>query len=453
MVFFATMAGATGPQQAAQITLQNPATPAPQQSGSTTPQDLPKQLTLSDALKIALSNSSILRTAQSRLDQASGRYSQSRSALLPQISAGADQAFLKINLLGLGIDIPGVAQSSAPFGSFDARVFLRQDLLNIANLEAWKSSRSSQDASRQQVQNAREVVVLNVVGAYLAALRAKASRDTLIEQTRLATELYKITDDRVRQGISSRLEANRAMQEVNALEQRLQEAEQAYISAKLNLANLLQARITQDFEVDDASAYGTGGPIDRQAAVQTALATRPDYRAAKAGVNAAELQVQAAKATRYPALGASFSEGQSGNSPVNNINVFRLAATLTFPIYTSGRISGQIAEAQGALREAQSAADQVRSQIEAEVLTAIAGVEWAQKEVETSAANVKLSREEVDLSRQRFTQGIADNTEVVNAQDRVSRADDARVRAMYTLGLARANLARATGAAEKTYRK
>jgi len=88
-----------------------------------------------------------------------------------------------------------------------------------------------------------------------------------------------------------------------------------------------------------------------------------------------------------------------------------------------------------------------------EVLTAIAGVEWARKEVETSAANVKLSREEVQLTRQRFTQGITDNTEVVNAQDRVSKADDARVRAMYTLGLARANLARATGAAEKTYRK
>jgi outer membrane protein TolC len=292
-----------------------------------------------------------------------------------------------------------------------------------------------------------------VVGAYLQALRAKASRDTLTEQTRLATELYKLTDDRVKQGVSSRLEANRALQEVNSLEQRLQEAEQGYTSAKLTLANALQARITSDFEVDDSAAYGVEGPIDRQAAVQTALATRPDYRAAQATVSAAELQIQSVKASRYPTLGTLFSDGQSGGSFVNNVNVFRLQATLTFPIYTSGRISGQIAEAQGALREAQSAADQLRSQVETDVLAAISGVEWALKEVETSAANVKLSREEVQLSRQRFAQGITDNTEVVNAQDRVSRADDARVRAMYTLGLARANLARATGSAEKTYRK
>jgi outer membrane protein len=73
--------------------------------------------------------------------------------------------------------------------------------------------------------------------------------------------------------------------------------------------------------------------------------------------------------------------------------------------------------------------------------------------VDTSGQNVVLSRREVELSRMRFLQGIADNTEVVNAQDRLSRADDARIRAQYTLGLARANLARAVGGAERAYRK
>jgi outer membrane protein TolC len=125
-----------------------------------------------------------------------------------------------------------------------------------------------------------------------------------------------------------------------------------------------------------------------------------------------------------------------------------LQGELSIPIFTGGRIRGQIDQAQGVLREAESSLDQLRSQIETEVLTAIAGVEWAQKEVATSAANVTLSRQEVELSRQRFARGITDNTEVVNAQDRVSRADDARVRAMYTLGLARANLSRDRGRGE-----
>lgn len=426
---------------------------APTQASASS-QSLPNPLTLSQAVTIALTNSSVLRTAQSRLDQATGRYAQSRSLLLPQVEGNAWQAYMTIVLKGLGIEIPTVPQGkSDPFGSFNARVTLSQDLLNIANLEAWKSSRFKQDSSRLLVQNAREIVVLNVVAAYLQALRAKASRDALNEQTKLAADLYKLTVDRVKQGVSAALESNRALQQVNSLEQQRQESEQTYIAAKLALANTLQVQVTSDFDVDDTMAYGTDTTVDREAAVNAALTSRPDYRAAQAGVRAAELQAQSVKAYRWPVLGTTLSDGQSGDSPVINQNTYRLAGTLYIPIFTSGRIRGQIDEAQGALREAQAGMDQLRSQIETDVLTAIAGVEWARKEVETSGANVKLSREEVQLTSQRFTQGVTDNTEVVNAQDRVSKADDARVRAMYTLGLARANLARATGAAEKTYRK
>ena len=54
-------------------------------------QDLPKQLTLSQAITIALAKNSILNDAQSRLDQASGRHEQSRSPLLPQLELDARQ--------------------------------------------------------------------------------------------------------------------------------------------------------------------------------------------------------------------------------------------------------------------------------------------------------------------------------------------------------------------------
>src|SRR5208282_2646932 len=179
----------------------------------------------------------------------------------------------------------------------------------------------------------------------------------------------------------------------------------------------------------------------------------PDYRSALVSVRAAELQVQSVKAYRLPTVSTSFSDGQSGDSPVHNVNTYRLTGSLNVPIYTSGRIRGEIDEAEAVLHEAEVKVDELRSQIETDVLTAAVGVEWALKELDTSTANVKLSRQELELTRGRFTQGVTDNTEVVNAQDRISRADDAHIRALYTLGLARANLARATGAAEKTYRK
>ena len=415
--------------------------------------DIPAQLTLSQALNIALSNSALIREAMAQLDQNSGRYQQSRSNLLPQLYLAARQSFETESLLGIGIDVPSLKGLIGPFGSMDARVLLSQDLFNLANVRAWQSYRSRQQSSRLLVDDSREVVALNVVATYLEALKAKTTRDTLMEQTKLANDLYRLTRERVGQGVAAELDANRAMQKVNALEQQSQEAAQRYIEAKLSLANMLQARITADFEVADEAAYGASTPPDRDAALKAALAMRADYLAAEASVRAAELQERSVRASRLPTLAMTFGDGQSGNTPVNNVNTYKIQGSISVPLYTGGRIRGEIEEAEGSLHEAQAQLDRNRSQIETDVLTAISGVEWALKEVETSARNVQLSRQEVDFTRQRFAQGISDNTEVVNAQDRLTQADDAHIRAQYLLGLARANLARSTGAAEKTYRK
>src|SRR5262245_30429865 len=419
---------------------------------------LPANLTLRQALDIAFVNSSTLREARANLEQASGRYQESRSALLPQVGVAARQGYLTMNLEGFGIDLPEFPRVLGPFGSMDARAFIVQDFVNIATLRSWPSYSSRRDARSLLVDNAREVVTLNVVSAYLLALRAKASRDSLSEQTKLANDLYQITADRARQGVSSDLDANRAKQQVNTLEQQRQESEQDYIAAKLNLANILQANITSDFDVSDPAAYGiecTVDPCTVVAAImiQSALATRSDYRAAQAAVRAAELEIKSVEATRLPTFRVRADDGPSGTAPIHSVNVYSVTGSIAFPIFTGGRIRGQIRDAEGVLEEAVAALDKNRAQIETDVLTAMSGVEWALKQVQTSEENVGLSRQEVELTSARFSQGISDNTEVVNAQDRLAKADDARIRAQYTLGVARANLARATGGAEQAYRK
>jgi outer membrane protein len=388
-----------------------------------------------------------------QLGQVSGRTEQSRSSLLPNVWIGARQDYLTVNLLGLGIPIGASNTKFGPFASMGARVFLQQQILNLSDWRAWQGSKSRQDASRLLVDNARELVALRVVATYLEALKAKASRDSLTAQTTLANQLYQMTRSRVNQGASAELDANRAMQQTNSLLQQRQEAEQSYIEAKLSLATTLQAQITSDYDVADEGAYGIGTPPERESTIKTALTARADYRSAEAGMKAAELQVRSAKAARLPTIQLNFDDGQSGTTPAHNVNTYRIGGSVNIPVFNGGQTRGEIQEAEGALREAQAALEANRAQIEADVQAAISGVQWALLEVETSVSNVKLSRQEVDFTRSRFAQGISDNTEVVNAQDRLERADQAQIRAQYALGLARANLARSAGTAEKTYRK
>jgi outer membrane protein TolC len=254
---------------------------------------IPQQLTLAQALDIALQNSTNIRTAMAQLDQASGRYEQSRSTLIPQLDVRAHQDYLTVNLAGLGFQVPGASSGKiGPFASMDARAFLKWQILNFSDIRGWQSSRSRQEASRLLVENARELVALRVVATYLEALKAKASRDTLEAERKLADELYRLTRDRVNQGVAAELDANRALQQVNSLLQQRQEAEQSYTEAKLSLANLLQAHVTAEYDVADEAAYGTGTPPDRDSTIKTALASRADYRSAEASVKAAQLQIR-----------------------------------------------------------------------------------------------------------------------------------------------------------------
>src|SRR5215471_20947307 len=95
--------------------------------------DLPAVLTLPQALDIALKNSTNIRTAMAQLDQAKGQYEQYRSALLPQLDFHARQSLLTVNLVGLGVPVTGETGKIGPFGSMDARIFLTQELFNLAD--------------------------------------------------------------------------------------------------------------------------------------------------------------------------------------------------------------------------------------------------------------------------------------------------------------------------------
>jgi len=73
--------------------------------------------------------------------------------------------------------------------------------------------------------------------------------------------------------------------------------------------------------------------------------------------------------------------------------------------------------------------------------------------VQVADLGVTLAKEEVDQARDRFKAGVANNIEVISAQDSLSRANDNQIAALYRFNQARADFARAIGQMEKTYAK
>jgi outer membrane protein TolC len=123
------------------------------------------------------------------------------------------------------------------------------------------------------------------------------------------------------------------------------------------------------------------------------------------------------------------------------------------PLFTGGRILAERTKAELEVKKVVQEKEELRNQIALEVKTALAQLDSARPEVEVANLGVKLAQEEVGQARDRFQAGVANNIEVVSAQDALARASDNQIGALYRYNQSRADLAHALGQMEALYAK
>jgi outer membrane protein len=187
------------------------------------------------------------------------------------------------------------------------------------------------------------------------------------------------------------------------------------------------------------------------ARLELAYGARPELRQIAAEERRAELELQAAGDERLPKLTVNGFWVEQGLTPSSAIPVYTYQANLDFPIFTGGRIEAQKAQAALAIREIKQREQDLRNRVALEVKTAAAQLEAARNEIEVANLGVQLARQEVDQARDRFQAGVANNIEVITAQDELARANDNQIAAYYRYNQARADLAHATGRREDLY--
>jgi outer membrane protein TolC len=123
------------------------------------------------------------------------------------------------------------------------------------------------------------------------------------------------------------------------------------------------------------------------------------------------------------------------------------------PLFTGGRIRAEIARANLEIQRIKQQQADLRNSIALDVKTSLINLGSSRNEVQVANLGVQLSKEEVDQARDRFKAGVANNIEVIQAQDSLARANDNQIAALYRFNQARADLARAVGQMEKIYAK
>lgn len=383
-----------------------------------------------------------------------------RSALLPNISGYLSETVQQINLgaTGFGFDqqigqlFPGLSIPSVvgPFNFFDLRATLNQKVLDIT---AWKNYGSAKwlvRSSEATAEDAEDLVVLAIGGAYLQVIAAKARLDATRSQLETANALYQQAIEQRSAGVIAQTDLNRAQIQALTEQQRIVTLQNDLAKQKINLARLTGLPPNEYYETTDLVPFSPAPPMGLVEALRYAMENRSDLRAAEAQVRAAEKTLSAARAERLPSLGIYADYGVIGINPAQSHGTFTVVGTLSFPIWLGGRISGDIQQAKAALAQRRAELEDLRGQIEREVRNAFLDMQAAASQIQVAMKNVQASSQNLDLSRQRLDAGVSDNTEVVQSQGSVANAQLDYINSVFAHNLAKLSLARAIGCAAES---
>jgi outer membrane protein len=285
----------------------------------------------------------------------------------------------------------------------------------------------------------------------LGSLRATADVSAAQSRVDLAKALFDQATDLQKNGVGTRIDTLRANVQYQNEQQRLIEARTTLETSLYGLARLLNVNPHQPIELADASEFFNTPAYSADETLEQAFAQRPEMKAMASEIRAAELERKTAQDARLPRIALNASWSEQGLSPATAIPVYDFGASLEVPLFTGGRIHGQIAVADIQLKKlAQQQAD-LRNQIAQEVRTAAAQMQSAKSEVDVANLGIDLARQEVAQARDRFQAGVANNIEVVTAQDELARANDNQIAALYRYNQSRADLAHAVGQMEALY--
>src|SRR5579859_6925153 len=441
--------------------LLSPALTRAQDAGkqSALPADWPAgvlRLTLDQAVALALKQNTtaqiaVLTAAQSEQDK-----KIALSELLPQAQFGVTEQWQRVNILAQfgGTRIfPGFPGHVGPYSIFSEGASFNGPIFDLTLFRRYQASRNAANASKAESLSTREQVILLVVSQYIGTLRAIADVQASQSRVDLAQALYNQAADLQKEGVGTGIDTLRANVELQNENQRLLEAQASRDTSLFGLSRLLNLDPRQNIELGDSLSFFDTPQPDVEASIEESLAARPEWKALHEQIRAAENQKKAASESRLPSLHFSGNWAELGTEPSSVIPTYTYAGTISVPLFTGGRIRAETVRADLDIQKLAEQSADLRNQIALDVKTALLNLDSARSEVQVANLGVQLSKEEVDQARDRFKAGVANNIEVIQAQDSLARANDNQIAALYRFNQARADLARSIGQMEKVYSK
>lgn len=399
-------------------------------------------LTLEDALRSAEQIDLNVLLGREGLSQAQAQAGQVRADVLPNVTLSAQQQRSSdVTIVG------GAPVVASPSDRFDANLTGSYDVLNPQGMSALRAARANVEVAGFDYRASVQSALTTVAQTYFTHLRNVHRIAVLDANVERARQLLDLASNQLSVGVATQIDVTRAKSELAQAQQARLQQDTVVYQSDLLLKRLLNLEAGGPLRLADFAVRRTAASEFSASEEHDAFGQRADWLAAQKAVDKAKLDVRTARFERLPALAVA---GQYGYTSADFDDGGKKAgwfagATVSVPVFDGLKSNADRRLALSLQRSQEFRLRDLGLQISAEIRLAAQDAASRFQQIDVAETGLQLGEEELRLARVRFEQGVADNREVIEAQNTLALASDNFNEAIYQYNLSRLELARAKG--------
>jgi outer membrane protein TolC len=373
--------------------------------------------TLEDAWRIALAGDQRVEAGDFNLSAADHACAAARAERFPTVNLGANCLALS-GQPAFSVDLPPLPSTQLPFMNRDSLGFhavVSQPIYTFGRISSGISAADAEvHANQAESARIKLEVKMRVAELYIAVLRGIQVVDVNRSRVASLTAHAGDVENRFKKGMASR-------NDLLAVQVALADAQQQAVQARNVLEMLcaaynraLRRGLTNPVHLVELQGNGDPGNVDEL--TKMACAGRPEIAGLSAQARALRAQAEATQAKNAPQIAVSGGFLYQADKYVDPNGIAGVALTAEWNAFDSGRNKEQ------ALALFQKSEAVLRMRNDAESMIALE-VRQKRLEVQTARDQLELARkataqadENLRVVRNRYLQGLAINTEVLDAE-------------------------------------
>ena len=398
-------------------------------------------LSVDEALDRARNENFSVRSSEAAQRAARARKRQSLGVFLPQLTL-SEQGFAStdpVNAFGFKLQQERFTQQDFAVDAlntpdrvdhFATQIEVRQPILNLDGLFERRAASDAARAASEQSEWTRSMVTFQVKKGYyglLLAERRVAVIDSALDAARAnrdqAQALYE-------EGIINRADQLAAEVRVSDLESRRTEAVAARRTAADRLRFLIG--IEEDVEITPTDSLALEEATVDPISVRTVNRQRSDMQALRFQADAAREKVRSRWLAFVPTLNAQGTTGWYDDSPFGTRGQsWTAGVSLSWSLFEGYQQIGQAQQAEAELQRAEIALQQKSLQNEVEIKSARRDLEAARERIDQARQAVEQAEESLRIRSDRYGQGMARTTDLLQAEATLAKRRLAYLKALY----------------------